>query len=251
MNFIVKRQEGQIVYKGHTSEWVWERLEQKSTQTRLKVEHRCPECSGEIQGINQTTLRCDTCQTDIEVFQRRDAASKKETRFIYFQTLRSATQILRVGMRCLSCEDYTSPAGDCTGSCEIQTYLIIAPEDGEIYVKRWINHPHLPRESTEIPMHETIQQRNVSSVHQNVNQPNSCYSYFSGGGTIDEQIVAFLELDPHIDRGERSAGEIIEAVDGHPASIKKALAKLVKKVRIEKVRHGYYKVIPSDHSVTS
>ena len=223
-----KKEPGQIVYNGYTPDDVREQLAQKSKETRCRVEIRCPACSGEIQRVDNTLLQCRACQTPIEIFQQRHLKAKAETRFVYIPSTGEQTKRIRFRMQCLSCDKNITKAGDCTFTCGIQTYLILVHKDGECYVKRWWKKPHLPREPIEIPIRQTIRLKNVITY---VHPP-----------TLREQILAFMHTDPDIDRGEKGTKHFISAIDAHPKSIEKELAKSVEKGLIEKVRHGYYRL---------
>ena len=224
------KQPGQIVYEAHTPGYVWEQLAQKSKETRIRVEIRCPACSGEIQLINNTLLQCRACQTPIEIFQQRNPRTQTEIRFVYMPPTGPQIKRIRIRMQCLSCEKNITKAGDCTFSCGMQTYLIFAHEDGEFYVKRWTNKVGGPRDLPEIPLRQRqkIQQRNViTSSHP---------------PTLREQILALMHTDPHIDHGEKGTKHFIYAIDANASAIKKELTKCVEDGRLEKVRYGYYRL---------
>ena len=248
----------QIVYNGYINEDILDRLEQKSKETRCRVEIRCPACSGgagkqrsstqptgcedtslsdEIQLINNTLLQCRACNTPIEIFQQRHLRTKAETRFVYIPSTGEQTKRIRFRMQCLSCDKNITTEGDCPLTCGIQTYLILAHEDGECYVKRWWNKPNIPREPMEIPIQKTIRLENViTSDHP---------------PTLREQILALMHTDLHIDRGEKSTEYIIYAINANPSAIKKELTKAVEKGEIENVRYGYYRLPRKNHPNTT
>ena len=250
MNDPGRKQIGQILYhRNPIREEDWEQLAQKSKGTRLRVEIRCPRCSDgvgkqksstqptgcedtslsdEIQLINNTMLQCRACQTPIEVFQRRYSTQNRDTHRIYIQSNGVETQILGILMQCLSCEKNITTEGDCTFTCGIQTYLTLSDEDGDFYVKRWINKKGVRRDVPEIPLRQTIRLKNViTSTHL---------------PTLREKILALMRTGLDMDHDENSTGYIIYAIDAHPSAIKKELRKALDEGLIEKVRYGYYRL---------
>ena len=268
-DFTGKKQPGQIVYQSYTSGDVWDRLEQKSRQTRRKVALRCPKCSGEIHLTKTRLLRCSGCQTPIEVFQRRYPTLNRDTHRIYIHSNGIETEIRRIVMQCLSCEKRLTEDGGCSTSCGIQTYLILVPEDSEIYVKRWVNHFNVPREPMEIPIRQTIRQTTTGEISRDKQtlktQPNATQerqpATAASGNVILEESHDLTHQEPDFqaatqglptsekiliylhEHKQATTAEMRQACKCYPETFNKAIKQLIRTNYVEKVKRGVYRLI--------
>lgn len=152
----------QIIRMGHTTPYEWQELAQRSKETGIKIDLQCPECHAEIYPTDTTPLRCLSCHAPVEVYQHREITETADTRIIYAEVSNApffAPQgavprhsaprrtILTLDLQCLSCERTLQADETCTNTCRIQTYLTLEHQDGELYIKRAANLPHVPRET--------------------------------------------------------------------------------------------------------
>ena len=128
----------QIVYAAHTPSRVLDELNAHATQTRIRLEERCPACDGEIKDTHND-VRCDACEAPVSFFQQRLLSDDADTRVIYIQVNRHEKEIHRLDLCCLSCEERLNAEELCPNTCEIQTFLTIETDDDKLYVKRWLS----------------------------------------------------------------------------------------------------------------
>ena len=74
----------QIVYGAHTPAHVWDALKARATETRIRLDVRCPACGGEIKDTD-SDVRCDTCDVPVSFFQHQFLSEDADTRVIYIQ----------------------------------------------------------------------------------------------------------------------------------------------------------------------
>ena len=51
----------QIVYGAHTPAYIWDALKARATETRIRLDARCPDCGGEIKETD-SDFHCDSLQ---------------------------------------------------------------------------------------------------------------------------------------------------------------------------------------------
>ena len=266
----------QIVYAAHTPSRVLDELNAHATQTRIRLEERCPACDGEIKDTHND-IRCNACEAPVSFFQQRLLRDDADTRVIYIQVNRHEKEIHRLDLCCLSCEERLNAEELCPNTCEIQTFLTIETDDDKFYVKRWLvrylykdNRP-----TTEIPIRKALEHRTmadmsqrsdtidttpqkatlrsqhsqpiVSSVPRNPVEPET-----DGASTekdvfqtptrtnkkkdIEGQILALLPQDGTPMR----AKEIKKRIDGNHKNMYGAINRLIKKGRIVNPQRGRY-----------
>lgn len=250
----------QIVYQGHTPAHVWEELEIRSRQTRILLALQCPICSGEIQHTETTDLRCLSCNAPVEVLQHRHLTENVDTRLIYIHVNGHEKECLRLPIRCLSCEAPLTREETCPNTCETQTYFLLERDDGQLYVKRWLNHLNAPRETTQIPIRTPSSEKTQAPetdttahenqpTHQPTSQPHAIETEARRHTTTQQasqhkdvigQIRAFFN-----DFGVSVAKtqELRNALKCSRVSLNNALKKLQKDGEIRKIAHGYYEIV--------
>jgi len=113
-----------IVSQGYMTQRVWEELEQSSRETRIAFEAECPVCAAEIPPTDTQKLRCLRCDAPVAVYQHRHRSRTADTRRIFVEVSGHSREVLRVDLRCLSCEQPLKTNETCENTCEIQTYLV-------------------------------------------------------------------------------------------------------------------------------
>ena len=246
----------QIVSNGYTSIPVWDDLEIRSRQTRQKVQLRCPNCSAELRQTQTGALRCGRfCQTSVEVFQRRHLTETSDRRRIYKSVNADETEILDLELRCLSCERPLMEEEACTNTCKVQTFLMLEEEEGELYVKRWVNALNVSRVHTEIPLRPLIPDATAAPANTITDPADPVSSKTANQRqAIDDPIpdrpsnrhkdVAGQILDYLSENGDiGKTPKMKEALDCSPQSFKEAIDKLIETRRIRKVVRGVYELI--------
>lgn len=263
-------QDEQIIFHGHTPGYVWDALEKRSNQTRIKVALRCPVCDTSIQhtetpqrrisafaqrdDTHETPqLQCRSCSAPASLFQHSHHTETADTRLIFVEVKGQRREVARLKMQCLSCGQTLLTDETCTNTCRIQTYIRVQHLDGELYIKRAANKPHVPRD-TEIPMRQTLptdapethtaDNNDTLPLNQPLNlpqhQPNAIDEIpepKNAHTDIAGQIVAYLtKAENHT----ATAGEMKAAFDCTPGGFNKAVIKLQNAGRIRKVKRGVY-----------
>ena len=251
-------QEERIIYNGHTPGYVWQELEQRSNQTQRKVTLRCPVCDTSIHHTEtpqptisafaqrddtdaRPQLRCHFCDAPASLFQHSHHTETADTRIIYIEVKGQSREVARLKMQCLSCGQTLKTDETCDNTCWIQTYITLDIQDGEIYIKRWINCLNVKREIPEIPMHprddapetDTADHNENQPQHQTRNQPNA-----NAHTDIAGQILAHLTDAPN---QTATTGEMIAAFDCSPEGFKKGFKKLTG--RVKRIERGSYQLI--------
>ena len=157
----------QIVYAAHTPSRVWDELNAHATQTRIRLEARCPACAGELKYTHRDVC-CDACDTSVSFFQQRHLSDDADTRVIYIHVNGHEKEIHRLDLCCLSCEERLNAEELCPNICEIQTFLILEIDAGKLYAKRSVVNPlyNEPRPTTEIPIRQTLEHSPIGDTSQ-------------------------------------------------------------------------------------
>ena len=142
----------QIIYHGYTTQSDWQDLDQRSRETRHRIQPLCPACNAEIHHTQTTGLRCIGCHAPVEVYQHRELTETADTRIIYAQANGQHRALVTLDLQCLSCERRLQADETCTNTCGIQTYLVSEHDDGELYIRRAANLPDVPRDTPFIPI---------------------------------------------------------------------------------------------------
>lgn len=232
-----------IVRTGSTPEYVWAEFEERSAETHYRVEMRCPVCDGEIQafvnGLNHFAPRCLSCKTAVHIFQVRHLTETVDRRVIYAEALDQRVELFRLNVQCLSCEQPLQDDESCQGSCRMQTYLVLEVVSKELYVKRWIHHPNVPREGIEILIrqHFEIEGEKPQSVCIQVGKTASRHAV--AHTDIAGQILEYLRSHG----GLGKTGLMIKAINCSTQGFKVAIDKLIRAGLVRKVKHGIYELI--------
>ena len=266
----------QIVHQAHTPSRVWDELNAHATQTRIRLEARCPVCAGELKYTDRDVC-CDACDASVSFFQHRFLSDDADTRVIYIHVNGHEKEIHRLDLCCLSCEERLNAEELCSDTCEIQTFLILEIDAGKLYAKRSVVNPlyNEPRPTTEIPIRQTLEHSPIRDTSQESDtidttpqkttlrsqpsQPiassvprNPVESETDGASTetdvfqtptptnekkdVEGQI---LELLPQ-DGTPMRAAEIEKRIDGNHRNMYGAINRLIEKGRIVKSKHGWY-----------
>ena len=215
----------QIITHGYTRSSDWQELAQRSINTRRKIDLQCPLCSAEIhptrngapQGtvprhsFDTTDLRCRACDAPVEVYQHREITETADTRIIYAEVSNapffapqgagfprhSAPRRARLtlDLQCLSCERTLQADETCTNTCRIQTYLTLEHQDGELYIKRAANLPHVPRDTPFIPIRNLPPNANADTdTPETLNSVEN--SVYNSVQSVSENSVNHSDADP-------------------------------------------------------
>ena len=271
----------QIIFHGHTPQHVWQDLAQRSRQTRIKIVLQCPQCHAEIhptinatpQGdlwgprhsFDTTHLRCLSCDVPVEIYQHREMTETADTRIIYTEANGQHRALLTLELQCLSCERRLQADETCKSTCGIQTYLVLDFQDGELYIKRAANLPHVQRDTPFIPIrnlpdtdsltrakqtpHTDEKDQNLprsQPQNQNESQPNAsdvdAESPENPNAHIDiaGQIVEYLTDAPMHTAG---TAEMVKAIGCSRQGFNVEKEKLIEAGKIRKVTRGVYQLI--------
>lgn len=239
----------QIIYQGHTPDRVWRALAQRSRDTHRKVVLRCPLCNSEIHPTDTTHLHCRSCDAPVKVFQHREHTKTADTRLIYSQVKGHRRAVLSLDLHCLSCEQSLKTDETCDNTCEIQTYLVLELQDGELYIKRWVirRDAHFQREPTDIPIRPlpdnailTRATDTPQNLPQNLPQVTSDFQiseHPNAHTDIAAQIVAYLTDAPN---HTATTAEMRLAIGCTTEGFNKAVKKLITLGKIRKIKRGVY-----------
>ena len=89
-----------IVHAAHTPSHVLDKLEKCATETRIRLEAKCPACDGELKHT-QTHVRCDACDAPVSFCQQRHLSDDLDIRLIYIQVKGHEKEIHRLNLYCL------------------------------------------------------------------------------------------------------------------------------------------------------
>ena len=214
----------QIVHAAHTPSRVLDELNEIATQTRIRLEVRCPVCAGEIKHT-QSDVRCEVCDAPVSFFQHRHHNDALDIRVIYIQVKGQDKEIHRLNLYCLSCEDGLNVEELCSNTCEIQTFLIIETDANQLYIKRWfVRYLHNDdRTTTEIPILSSVPDHPVEPLKKDDVQPSIL--------TNEAKILAWLR-DPSTPSDAHKTmtyEEIADAVGLPPTTAYRLLRKLIEK----------------------
>lgn len=238
----------QIIYQGHTPDRVWRALEQRSRETRRKIDLLCPVCEAEIYHNTATNQQCLSCSAPVEIYQHREHTETADTRIIYSQVKGHRRAVLSLDLHCLSCEQTLLRDETCENTCETQTYLRLEIQDGHLYITRWVNFPELPRQGTDIPIRplpdNAIATRATDTPNTENQQPNQPQAqeflieeHPNAHTDIAAQIVAYLTDAPN---HTAETGEMISAFNCTTEGFNKARKKLLKHGKIRTLARGVY-----------
>ena len=255
----------QIIYHGHTTQNDWQELAHRSRETRHRIQPLCPACNAEIHHTQTTGLRCFACQAPVEIYQHRELTETADTRIIYAEANAPRRAVLTLNLQCLSCERTLQADETCTNTCRIQTYLVLEHDDGELYIRRAANLPHVQRDTPDIPIRtptdtdsHTPETENsvqnsvensasVTNSSQDAEPPNQPLTqenevpWQSDALTVPEKICEFLI---YINEDHTATGtQIKDALGGvAPATFKWAMDKLIEDGKAEKVAYNLYRL---------
>ena len=286
----------QIISNGYTRSSDWQELAHRSRETRRKIQPLCPRCSAEIhptrngkvgahavdasaptfapQGSGfprhsfDTTLRCLSCQAPVEVYQHAEVTETADTRIIYAKVSNGRSRaVVTIELKCLSCEQPLQRDETCTNTCPIQTYLVLEHDDGELYIRRAANLPHVQRDTPDIPIRtptdtdshtpeteNSVQNSVENSVENSASVTNSSQDaepenqpltqenevpWQSDALTVPEKISEFLI---YINEDHTATGTQIKAALGGvaPATFKWAMDTLIEDGKAEKLAYNLY-----------
>ena len=244
----------QIIYQGHTPQRVWDALAKRSRDTHRKVALRCPLCNSEIHPTDTTHQHCQSCSAPVDIYQHREHTKTADTRRIYIQVQGHRRAVLRIVMHCLSCEQSLKTDETCDNTCEIQTYLVLEIQDGELTIKRSIirRDAHFQREPTEIPIRPlpdnaiatrandaNVRPRSTHTENLPPNQPpaseNLLPEHPNAHTDIASKIVAYLT-----EHKTGKTGEMRQAFNCTTEGFNKAVKKLITLGKIRKIQRGVY-----------
>ena len=262
----------QIVYEAHTPAYIWDELKARATETRIRLDVRCPACDGEIKDTD-SDVHCDTCDAPVSFFQYRYLSEDADTRVIYIEANGHEQEIHRLDLCCLSCEAGLNAEELCPNTCEMQTFLTIETDSDKRYVNRWTVRYLCkdPRPTTEIPIREPIEHRSITDISQESDTldttPENVPSRFEhpqptvsstlpspvepqnvrtstekeptptyAKKDIEGQILALLPEDATPMR----AAKIKERIDGNHKNMYEAINRLIAKGRIVNSGRGWY-----------
>lgn len=254
----------QIIYHGHMPQRVWDALKQRSRETRRKIDLQCPECNAAIPHTDTTHLRCLSCDVPVEIYQHSELTETEDRRIIYAEANAQHRALLTLVMQCLSCERTLQADETCTNTCGIQTYLVLDFQDGELYITRAANLPHVQRDTPFIPIRnvpdtdthtpdtENSVQNSVENSLQSTdisdadppNQPLTRENerpWRSDALTLPEKIVEFLT---YINEDHTATGtQIKDALGGlAPSTFKWAMDQLIDAGKALKVAYNLYRL---------
>ena len=252
----------QIVRHSYTPNDVWDQLEQRSRQTRIHFVPECPVCLAPIHHTGMTELRCLECNVPATVFQQRHLYPTADRRVICVEVKGQSIDVLKLDLQCLSCEQRIRKDESCHITCGIQTYLVLDPDDGELYIKRWVNCLNVPREPTEIPIRPLITVETISDISPDVteqpaalpvpetditetpNQPQAIdvpipASHPNARKDVARQIIEYLTEH----QNTATTSQLLDTCQCSREALNKALQKLIKAGTIEKVKRGVYVLI--------
>ena len=214
----------QIVREAHTPSRVLDELNKIATQTRIRLEERCPACAGELKHTH-SDVHCDACEAAVSFFQQRHLSDDVDTRGIYIQVKGHEKEIHRLNLHCLSCEAGLNAEELCPNTCEIQTLLIIETDDDQLYVKRWfVRYLYKDnRPTTEIPLISSVPDNPVEPTEEDDVQPSTL--------TNADKILGWLK-DPSTpsDAHKTMTYDEIAAAVGLPrTTVYRLLRKLIEK----------------------
>lgn len=255
----------QIIYHGHTTQRVWDELAHRSRETRRKIVLQCPVCDAELHPTDTTHLQCLSCDAPVSIYQHREMTDTADTRIIYAEANAHRRAVLTLDLQCLSCGLPLQADETCPSTCEIQTYLIFEHEDGDFYIKRWVNRLNVPRDTPFIPIrplpdtdkngthaqdatqNDTENRPMKQTVNQPQNQPNLTHAFDNipdenpnRHTDVKGQIVAYLTDAPENTAGTR---EMTTAIGCSPQGFKKAKDKLIEHGQIRQIKRGVYQLI--------
>ena len=262
----------QIVHEAHTPDYICDELEARATETRIRLDVRCPACDGEIKGTD-SDVYCESCEAQVSFFQHRFLSEAADTRVIYIKANGHEQEIHRLDLCCLSCEAGLNAEELCPNTCEMQTFLTIETDSAKRYVKRWaVRHRYkYPRPTTEIPIREPIEHRPITDISQendtiNTTTQNATPRFEHPQPTISStppspikpqndrtatekeptptnakkdiegQILALLPEDGTPMR----AAEMLKRIHGNRKNMYEAFKRLIEKRRIVKSGRGWY-----------
>ena len=268
----------QIVYNGYTNDSVWKQLETESLQTRIRLDARCPVCSTEIYiKEGSVELSCLVCDDPVDMFQDRYVTKSGDTRVLYIDVGGHECEVCRLDLTCLSCETVLLLSETCQYSCLIETHLVLEIEEGDIYVRRWVNPLNVPREKGEIPIRRTFTHARKSELEvdhiprEEVAAPISQKDAdLSGKETFPPTVNRNRHTtntplrpdlspkpSPHASRHKNLKGQVrayftnkgvwlakfedlYNAIDGSRTGLSNALNKLIDDGYIRRISDGYY-----------
>ena len=220
-----------IVRNGYTPGWVLDKLEQRSSQTRIPIQLECPVCHTPFR----TARHCGICEALVDIFQCK-ITETDNARMICIQAEEMTIELLRVDLRCLSCESHLRREGFCKG-CGIETYLFLADGADGKHIQRWFNLPGVPRdEKIEIPLREIESKTSEADVTANIDTPKK---------TVAEQILEYLNENG----GLGATGLMIETIGCSPQGFKYSCDKLIDEGKIKNVARGIYQLINRSDSL--
>ena len=242
----------QIISHGYTPQRVWDELAQRSRETGITVVLQCPVCDAEIHPTDTTHLQCLSCDAPVEVYQHREHTETADTRLIYIQANGQRRAVLRLNLQCLSCELPLQRDETCNKTCKIQTYLVLAVQDGELYIKRAANLPRVPRDTPETEIDtRTLPDTSIAAFandtprtyHPPVNPPQAMDfdvpEHPHRHTDVARQILTYLSEHGHT----ATTAELLSACDCSREALNKALQKLITAGDVEKVSRGVYELI--------
>ena len=214
----------QIVHAAHTPSHVLDKLEKCATETRIRLEARCPACDGELKHT-QSDVCCDACDAPVSFFQQRHLRDDLDIRLIYIQVKGHEKEIHRLNLYCLSCEDGLNAEELCPNTCEIQTFLIIETDADQLYVKRWFVRYlyNDDRPTTEIPILSSMPDDPAELPEKDDPQPSTL--------TNEDKILTWLRdaSTPSDAQKTMTYDEIAAAVGLSRTTVYRLLRKLVEK----------------------
>ena len=214
----------QIVHAAHTPSHVLDKLEKCATETRIRLEARCPACDGELKHT-QSDVCCDACDAPVSFFQQRHLRDDLDIRVICLQVKGQKTEIHRLNLYCLSCEDGLNAEELCPNTCEIQTFLIIETDADQLYVKRWFVRYlyNDDRPTTEIPILSSMPDDPAELPEKDDPQPSTL--------TNEDKILTWLRdaSTPSDAQKTMTYDEIAAAVGLSRTTVYRLLRKLVEK----------------------
>lgn len=251
----------QLVYNGYTPMSVWDELEQRSIQTRIDFAPQCPVCRAPVQHTGKTDLRCLRCNNPVAVFQERHLSPNADRRVIFVEVNGQSSDVIKLDLQCLSCERTIHKGEFCQNTCEIQTYLMLEQDTGELYIKRWVNSLNVPRDIPEIPIRPVIgEETDTPENHtafkatessssplpskDNENQPYAVNTSIPDSPPnqhkdVAGQILKYLSENGGIGKTDKMR----EAIGCSPQGFNKAIKKLIDNGRVKKIARGIYELI--------
>ena len=273
-----KKLPDQIVYNGYTNDSVWKQLEKESLQTRIRLDARCPVCNTEIYiKEGSVELSCLVCDVPVDMFQDRYITKADDTRVLYIDVGGHECEVCRLDLTCLSCEAVLLLSETCQYPCLIETHLVLETEEGDIYIRRWVNPLNVPREKGEIPIRRTYTHARKSDAEADyisreevaapISQEDADFpgaetrppTVNRNGHTTNTPLRPDLSQkpSPHASRHKNLKGhvrayftkkgvwlakfeELLGAIDGSRTGLSNALNKLIDDGYIRRISDGYY-----------